>query len=123
MCAVLFKALLPDADLPTPSPQPSSEWIPEPIRILRVVPTIQSGTPISINRTSRRSGYWDDPVQSVRPGDVILSFVRFFDWDELGYRDFEYIEVTIDSFHSHPHLIGRFALLQARHAQVLLQSE
>src|SRR5215471_14561816 len=42
---------------------------PAPLTCLRVVPTVD-GTSILINRTSPRSGYWDDPQRTVNPRDI-----------------------------------------------------
>src|SRR5207244_8068244 len=51
---------------------------------------------ILVNRTAQSHGYWDDPVGTVRRGDAEMRFVRFFDWDELGQRDLQYVQVRID---------------------------
>jgi hypothetical protein len=88
------------------------------LRFLRVVPTGEDGTPILINRTSPPAGYWDHPVRSVKPEEVVLRFVRFWDWDDLGHRDFEYIEVAIEAFPQHSDLVARPALLEVQHVRV-----
>jgi hypothetical protein len=102
---------------------PGSEARPLPLPFLRVVPSSLNphGTPILINRTSPPAGYWDHPVGSVKADDVVLRFVRFFDFGDLGYRDFEYLWVSIEAFPQHVELVGRPALLEAGHARVLFQ--
>jgi hypothetical protein len=85
----------------------------------RIVPNIEHGTPILINRDLPRSGYWDYPVSEVRPADVKLHLLRFFDFDQLGYRDYRYFEVMIHSSPTYPKIIGRAALIEFAHAKVL----
>jgi hypothetical protein len=85
---------------------------PAPIQALQVIPRTEPGIPIMINRSTLRSGYWDDPVDRVGPSDVRLEFVNFFDFDELDRRDFTYVEVFIRDFPLQPQLIGRRALVE-----------
>jgi hypothetical protein len=85
----------------------------------RVVPAVEHGTPIFINRDLPRSGYWDHPVSRVRPEEVELHLLRFFDFDELGYRDFRYFEVVIHTSTKYPEIVGRAALIEVEHAKVL----
>ncbi len=92
---------------------------PAPMRALHVVPRTESGVPIMINRTTPRCGYWDDPVDRVRPSDVCLEFVRFFDWAELERRDFRYVQVHIAGFTGRPHLLGRRALLDSEYVNII----
>jgi hypothetical protein len=125
ICAVLFRVMVlrplgrTDATLAS-----SSRASPEALRFLRVVPVIDVGTPILINREAGVSyGRWDDPITSVKPNDVDLRFVRLFDWDESGQRDFEYILVVIEGFLKHEGMVGRHALIAPRHVRVLLEPE
>ena len=121
LCAALFRAaVLRPIGFPEAAIAASSDRSPKPLQFLRVIPSIEGGTPILINRTSPRSGYWDDPVKTVKASDVDLRFVRFFDWDELGQRDFAYIEVVVQAFPQHPDLVGRAALLSAHDAKVMV---
>ena len=82
----------------------------------RIVP----GTPIFINRDLPRSGYWDHPVSRVRPDEVELHLLRFFDFDQLGYRDFRYFEIVVHASTKYPDIIDRAALIEVEHAKVLL---
>jgi len=86
----------------------------------RIVPAAKGGTPIFINRDLPRSGYWDHPVSRVRPDEVELHLLRFFDFDQLGYRDFRYFEVVVHASPKYPDIIGRAALIEVEHAKVLL---
>jgi hypothetical protein len=90
---------------------PESAYSPAPLACFEVIPSAP-GVPIMINRASPRTGYWDDPVTRVAPGDACLQFVKFFDWDELGLRDFQYAEMVIAEFAAHAELAGRYALME-----------
>ena len=83
------------------------------------IPNSEHGVPISINRTHPASGYWDNPVKVVKPGDADLRFAGFFDWDELGWKDFEFCRVVIAGFPSQPHLVGRLALIAPQYVEVM----
>lgn len=85
-----------------------------------VVPLAPGPVPIMIQqpRKGDRNRYWDDPVTEVKPGDVELLFLDYFDWNEMGYLDFQYYRVRILSFPDQPHLVGREALLEHQHAGV-----
>ena len=95
---------------------PESAFSPSPLTCFEVMPSAAPGVPIMINRASPRTGYWDDPVTRVSPGDVRMQFVRFFDWDQLGLRDFQYAEVVIVESAVHPGLVGRYALMECHYA-------
>lgn len=72
-----------------------------------------------INREARRaSGYWDHPKNRITPQDAELLFARFFDFDEVTYRDFRYLEVLIVSSASEPSICGHWALLDFEYARV-----
>lgn len=122
ICALLFRSIVLRpigaayalADLAVFSTPRSDAF-----RFLRVVPAVDSGVPILINRTSPPSGYWDDPVTSMKADDVDLRFVWVFDWDEIGHRELEYLEVLVEACPTHPQVAGRYALVQWRHARVL----
>jgi hypothetical protein len=68
--------------------------------------------PIMINREVD-TGYWDHPIFEITK-DAQLSFVRFFDWDVLAVRDYQYVRVRIDAWSAHPEVIGKHALIEAR---------
>ena len=69
--------------------------------------------PIMVNRTAD-SGYWDHPLVEVTK-EVRLSFLRFFDWDQVGVRDNQYVRVVIVEWPSHPEVSGFQALIEAQY--------
>jgi hypothetical protein len=79
----------------------------KPLPFLRVV--AKSATDLHINRETT-SGYWDFPV--VDAGDLELHFLQFFDWSELGHRDFAYYRVRIGGSKRYPALVGKDALVR-----------
>ena len=92
------------------------------IPFLKVVPKSEYGVLILINRTQPEGGAWDDPVDRVKPAEVDLRFAHFFDWDELGWKDFELCRVGIAGFSSQTHVVGRFALIAFQHVEVMFDS-
>jgi hypothetical protein len=87
----------------------------------RIVPSSKHGVRILINRDLPRSGYWDHPVSEIKPEDVELHLLRFFDFDQLGFRDFRYYEVIIHASPTFPEIVGRAALIDFNDAKVLLE--
>ena len=67
--------------------------------------------PILINREVS-SGYWDHPVKGVTASDIDMRFIHYFDWLEIGLRDFEFLQVLIVASIAHPDLNGRHALVK-----------
>lgn len=80
---------------------------------IRVLLRTSEFAPIMINREVD-SGYWDHPLREITK-DARLSFVRFFDWDLLGIRDNQYVRVMVDALPAHPEIVGKHALIEARH--------
>jgi hypothetical protein len=97
---------------------PMWEATPNALPSFQVQPSSSSGVPIMINRASARTGYWDDPVRQLTPDEATMHFVRFFDWDEVGQRDFKFIEASITSFPTQPQLVGRYALIEFGYATI-----
>jgi hypothetical protein len=90
----------------------------DPYPFLRVTPTVDP-VPIMINRPSPdRSKYWDEPVAKLGLRGLHLLFIDYFDWDSVGYIDFQYYRVKIVRSEDQPQVSGREALLDVRHAQV-----
>jgi hypothetical protein len=96
-----------------------------PIPFFRVVPSIGHGTPIMIQkpRPGALTGYWDDPVNIVKPEETKLAFLAFFDWNQMDYIDLRYYHVKITSFDMHPELVGREALIEHQNAAITLINE
>lgn len=102
---------------------PASSTNPLVLPDFRIIPAGEFGSPILINRDLPRSGYWDHPVSEIRPADVELHLLRFFDFDELGYRDYRYLEVVIHSSPTYPDIVGRVALIEFAHAKILISKK
>jgi hypothetical protein len=80
-----------------------------PFPFLHVV--VDRTSEIMINR-ELASGYWDDPLRVVEPEDLELRFLQYFDWWDLGVRDWAFYRVRIVGSAKHPPLIGKDALLR-----------
>jgi hypothetical protein len=50
-------------------------------------------------------------VADIEPGDCDLRFIQFFDWWDLGFRDFAFYRVRIVDSLRYPLLVGRDALV------------
>jgi hypothetical protein len=100
---------------------PSRSSVPRVLRWLHVVPReTPIGVPIMINRDPRQSdGYWDYPIARIVPADVNLRFVRWFDFDELAFRDFRYYLVRVESA-ADGDIVGRAALIECEYCVVFL---
>jgi hypothetical protein len=106
---VLFKALvLRGLDVGDVKLLPDYFADQAPIMFLRL--EVDGSSEILVNRTGS-SGYWDDPVTVVQQGDCDLRFIQFFDFDDLGFRDFRFYRVRIVGSSRYRHLVGRDALL------------
>ena len=78
------------------------DWAPNPSILEGFTIAPISECPIHINRDLSRCGYWDYPLERVRPEEVELAFLRFFDFDQLDFRDFRYYEVLIQASEPYP---------------------
>jgi hypothetical protein len=115
----MFRSMvLEDLEMESVSLAPAWSDDPTPIPGLFVTSSSISGVPIMINREqSKSSGYWDHPKKQLDPNDAILLLARFFDFDEIGFRDFRYLQVFIISA-TDPDLAGRWALLDFNYARL-----
>ncbi len=78
--------------------------------------------PIMVNSSPEAlSGYWDDPVNRIGSIGTQLLFVDYFDWDDTAFRDLQYYLAQFAKFEQHPHLTGRYALIEARHVRAHYQ--
>ncbi len=78
---------------------------------------------IQYPRPGARTGYWDDPVNTIKPGQAELLFIAYFDWNEMDYIDLRYYRAKIASFDAEPQLVGREALIERQHAAIHLRNE
>jgi hypothetical protein len=99
---------------------PLEKTFSDPIPDLLVVPSHAGGTPIMIQnpRPGAPRGYWDDPVNWVKPEEAELLFISYFDWNWMDYIDLQYYLVKIARFDNHSDLIGREALIERRNATI-----
>jgi hypothetical protein len=89
---------------------------------LHVVPAGSPTIPVMINRDrSLASGYWDHPTCRL-PEKTELRLVSWFDFDELGFRDFKYLLVRVVTS-TQPEIVGRAALVECEHVRVLFDPE
>jgi len=95
------------------------------IPYFQIVPRIGHGTPIMIQkpRPGKPTGYWDDPVNLIKPAEAKLLFIEYFDWDRMDYIDLRYYRVKIVSCQTYPGLAGREALIERQHGTVHLINE
>ena len=71
--------------------------------------------PIMINRAID-SPYWDHPIKEITQ-EARLLYIEFFDWDELSFRNNQYVRVRIQQWDAHPGTVGSQALVEARHVR------
>jgi hypothetical protein len=79
-----------------------------------IVVSLRNGmdaAPIMLNRDVD-SGYWDHPLSQVTQG-AKMAFVSFFDWDQLGHRDNQFVRVQLLDWSEHPEVIGKHALIES----------
>jgi hypothetical protein len=88
-----------------------------------VVGPASEAVPIMINRPSQDGNkYWDEAVTQIDRDSVKLLFINYFDWDQMGFVDFQYYRVNIVRFDKHPELVGREALIDVQHARVFVDA-
>jgi hypothetical protein len=75
--------------------------------------------PAQINRLVD-SGYWDYPITQI-DSSTEMSFVAFFDWDQLAYRDNRFVRARVQAWSSHADAVGKHVLLEAQHVAFVLR--
>jgi hypothetical protein len=116
----IFSSLvLRSLDMPHVGLSPESSEKPTMLPGFRIIPSVEHGTEILINRDLPRSGYWDHPVSRVRPDEVELHLLRFFDFDQLGNREYRYLEVFVHASPKYPDIVGRAALIEFVNTKIL----
>jgi hypothetical protein len=70
--------------------------------------------PVMMNRDVD-SGYWDHPLTNV-PRDAAMVFISFFDWDQIAYRDNQFVRMQVTSWPGHPEVTGKHVLLDFQNA-------
>jgi hypothetical protein len=75
-----------------------------------------------INRTIPASGYWDHPIQRIKPEEADMRLISFFDWNEIGFRDIRYLRVRIIASGNNE-IVGRDALIEADSCHIIFSGE
>ncbi|MBM4259311.1 MAG: hypothetical protein FJ147_25850 [Deltaproteobacteria bacterium] len=120
ICGQLFSALvLNQVDRRTHRKARAFEQSPQPLSFFRVVPSATSGVPIHINREKKASPYWDQQMTFIKPDEVDLRFIDFFDFGRLDFRELEYCRVRIVTSTANTDLADHDALLECQHVVVL----
>jgi len=71
--------------------------------------------PIMINREIN-CGYWDYPCKEVK-NTVKMCFIDFFDWDQVGVIDNQYVLVKIKEYKENPDVEGKQALIESQYVK------
>jgi hypothetical protein len=66
-----------------------------------------------------KSGIWETIQGPFKTDDVKPSLLDFFDWQQLGWRDFRHFLVQVDSFPAHPSLTRCRGLVEVGDVDVL----
>src|SRR5579862_9081001 len=107
--AILFNALvLAKLSRDWPTTQIFGKAIP----FFQIVPICDAPIMIQNPRPEAARGYWDHPVNRIKPGDAEMIFLGYFDWNVQDYLDFQYYHVEITKFAAQPELVGREALIE-----------
>ena len=95
------------------------DWLAQPSKHFMIESSAED-LPLMINREGQ-SGYWDNPINKVKKGDLVTHFIDYFDWDSMDQIDFRYYRVRIVGSDKHPNLIGNDALIETIYADVYYQ--
>lgn len=77
------------------------------------------GMSAMISRDRPAAGSWDHPIETLMPGDAVLAFREYFDWDQHGLIDFRFYRARILESSRHPDLEGHEALIETIHAKII----
>lgn len=92
------------------------DWLAQPSGKF-IVESSAEDLPLMINREGQ-SGYWDNPINMVKKGDLTMHFIDYFDWDAMDQIDFRYYRVRIVASEIYPGLVGNDALIETIYADV-----
>ena len=65
---------------------------------------------------------WDPaayPIEYLEPGETVISFKEYFDWDQFGLIDFRYYRGTIMSSSKYPDIIGHEVLIETIYGKIM----
>ena len=118
---VLFKTLVLLEVHPLTS---DYQWNWEASRIL-IEPKHPEEVGVLLNRSNdaRTSGYWDATPNRLVCNQNVLAFVEFFDWEDILWRDLQYVMVRIVGTTQDPSLLHRTALVEFGAIERFMRSE
>jgi hypothetical protein len=102
---------------------PISDLFGTAISFFQIVPSYDAPIMIQNPRAEAASGYWDHPVNRIKPEDAEMIFLGYFDWNLQDYLDLRYYHVKITKFPAHSELVGREALMERNDAHVYMADE
>jgi hypothetical protein len=117
ICEDLFSAIIVG---PYSVEEPANQLNIQGFKSICVIPVVDTGTPVLVNRTKPAGPYWDAPLAMVKPESIQLSLIGFFDWDSSSHIDLRYIRVRIDACVANSEVVGREALIEAFHSKVVI---
>ncbi len=113
VCVLIFKHLvLGELQIE----RESFDWLSKPSNLF-LVESSADDLPIMINRDGQ-SGYWDNPIDKVKKGDLEMHFIDYFDWDSMDQIDFRYYQVRIVRSDKFPQLVDCDALIETIYADI-----
>lgn len=86
------------------------------------IPNLNSDS-IYISRERGHCGYWDFDLKGVSLEGIELVFIDFFDFEQIEWREFQYLRVNIVGFPAAPECIGRQALIPFVDAVIYLNNQ
>lgn len=93
-------------------------WFKEPATCFTLKP-LGTRLPIMINRMPNTNhGYWDHEIKSVKPSDLNLKFMSYFDWNPQGVMDSRYIMCHVSSASESTQIVGHVALVESHYVEV-----
>ncbi len=92
------------------------DWLAQPSGKF-IIESVANDLPLMINREGQ-SGYWDNPIEKVQKGDLVMHFIDYFDWDSMDQIDYRYYRTRIVASDKHPNLVGNDALIETIYANV-----
>jgi hypothetical protein len=84
-----------------------------------VTPRTQRTIPSLMFENPDFKGTWKIVNGPFGPGDINLSLLDFFDWNQVGWRDFRYYLVRIHECRADQSLVGCRGLVEVEHVDVL----
>ncbi len=91
----------------------------KPLPYLQVIPiTAPKGIPALWARGEDGGRIWNWAEIQVITNDIELRFIDYFDWEQRGYRDWQYYQARIITYPTLPELQGADMLVEVGYAKV-----